>query len=99
MLVMSIYIYKNTGYMDETRTLLNIQLRVGVVQDEADGSEKVGLARAIASHNNVAARAQRVDDYLVPVGLETRDGQLRAVRCDIGVKVWYLLDVHRMVMV
>jgi hypothetical protein len=53
--------------MEQGGALLAVELRVGVVQDEADGREKVGLAGAVSADNNVAAWAEWLYYDLVAV--------------------------------
>jgi hypothetical protein len=68
--------------------LLAAHVFVVVAEHEAHGGEKVALARAIATDDNVALCRKGLDLGLVFVALEALDGDLLDVSHSGGVRTW-----------
>ena len=65
-------------FMEECLPLLRPEVGVLVREDELDGVEEVGLARAVPPDDDVVAGVEGLDHGLLAVGLEALDDHLRA---------------------
>lgn len=78
--------------MNESLPLLAPHLRVGITENEADGSEEIAFSRAIATDNDIELWRERINYSLVLVaaGKVRRDGKGKRVASCL-LKPWMVI--------
>ena len=67
-------------FVEECLPLLRPEVGVLVREDELDGVEEVGLARAVPPDNHVVAGVEGLHHGLLAVGLEALDDYLKSIK-------------------
>ena len=62
--------------MDESGSLLLVEMVVSVGEDESNGGEEVGFTGSVSANDHVKPRGKRVDFHQVFVRLESLDSDL-----------------------